>query len=102
MSAENKNIEVHNNKGQQQFEYAADGEIAYLTYRYYKSKNIAFMHTLVPESLKGRGIASALAKAAFEFAAEQKKKVMVYCPFVGAYVKRHPEVKPQLDPEYHR
>lgn len=92
--------DVKNNVENLRFEIHENAELAYLEYRYYK-KDIAFMHTLVPESLKGKGIASALAKYAFEFAKKEKKPVMVYCPFVGSYVKKHPEVKAQLDQQYY-
>ena len=83
-----------------QFEIELEGEKAYLSYRYYK-KDIAFMHTSVPGSLEGRGIAGALAKAAFSFAEKNKMPVMVYCPFVAGFIKKHPEYKMQLDPEYY-
>ncbi len=82
------------------FEISEGDDIAFLEYRFYKN-DIAFMHTEVPESMGGKGVASALAAYAFKFAKEQKKPVMVYCPFVGAYLKRHPELKEQLDKEYH-
>lgn len=95
-------MEINNNKITQRFEYKKGDEIAYLEYRFYKNKNIAFMHTLVPETLAGKGIASALAKAAFEYAKEIKKPVMVYCPFVSAYLKRHPELNIYLDPELYK
>ena len=91
---------LQNNKEQMQFEYREDDEIAYLQYRFYKNKNIAFMHTVVPESMKGKGVGSALAKFAFEYAKENNKMVMVYCPFVGGYLKKHPELKAQLNPEF--
>jgi len=82
------------------FETTDEADTAYLEYRFYKG-NLALMHTLVPESRKGQGLASALAEYAFRYASEHNKKVMVYCPFVAAYVKRHPEVKDQLNKDYH-
>ena len=91
---------VVNNEEKMQFEIQQGTDTAFLQYRFYK-KNMALMHTLVPESMKGAGVASALAAFAFKYAKEHKKPVMVYCPFVAAYVKRHPEVKEQLDKEYH-
>lgn len=96
-----KKIEIRNNEEKMQFEYSENGETARLEYRFYK-KNIAMMHTVVPETMKGKGIASALAASAFEYAKEKKKLVMVYCPFVAAHVKRHPELKDQIDKEYHQ
>jgi hypothetical protein len=47
--------------------------------------------------VKGNGIASALAKFAFAYAGEQKKKVKVYCPFAAAYIKWHPEPSKKSD-----
>jgi predicted GNAT family acetyltransferase len=91
---------IVNNEKELQFEIALEGEKAYLSYRFYK-KDIAFMHTTVPKALEGRGIASALAREAFRYAAARHKKVMVYCPFVAGFVKNHPEYRQQLDPEYH-
>ncbi len=91
---------VRNNTDEQQFEIESDGLKAYLTYRFYKH-NIAFMHTFVPDQLSGKGIATMLAKEAFAYAKEIKKPVMVYCPFVADFIKKNPEYKSQLDPEYY-
>jgi predicted GNAT family acetyltransferase len=91
--------EIINNEEQQQFEYRAGDELATLIYKFYK-KDIAFMHTNVPDSLAGKGVASALAEYAFAYAKKINKKVMVYCPFVAAYLRKHPELKDQLDKQY--
>lgn len=90
---------VTNNESQQRFEVHEGEEIAYLEYRYYK-KDIALMHTFVPEALEGKGIAAALAQYALEWARENKKPVMVYCPYVGAFLKRHPEYNDVIDKNY--
>lgn len=91
---------VTNNTREQQFEVETNGLKAYLTYRFYK-RDIALMHTFVPEQLSGMGIASMLAKEAFAYAKETKKPVMVYCSFVAGFIKKHPEYEAQLDREYH-
>ncbi|MES2141051.1 MAG: GNAT family N-acetyltransferase [Bacteroidota bacterium] len=92
---------VINNEKQMQFEIHEGDAIAHTEYRFYK-KNIAFMHTVVPESMKNKGVGSALAAFAFQYAKEIEKQVMVYCPFVSSYMKRHPEVRVQLDKEFHQ
>ena len=76
-----------------------DGELAVLQYRFYKN-DIALMHTEVPEKLSGKGLASALAKYALEWAKNNNKKVMVYCPFVASYLKKHPEYNFLIDKMY--
>lgn len=83
-------VTVINNEENQQFQAKVYEELAYLEYRWLK-KDLALMHTFVPESLEGRGLASALAKFALEYAKEKNLQVIVYCPFVATYLKRHPE-----------
>jgi predicted GNAT family acetyltransferase len=83
-------IPVINNTEQQQFEVHTEGALAVLQYRFHDNL-IWLMHTEVPEKLEGKGIASALAHHGLEWAKENHKKVKVICPFVAAYLKRHPE-----------
>lgn len=91
---------VRNNKEKMRFEIAIDGEIAYLDYRFYH-KSIAFMHTVVPASWSGKGLASTLATYAFQYAKEHHMPVMVYCPFVSKFLKKNPIYREQLDPKYY-
>ena len=86
-------IIIVNNVKEQQFQVRAEGELASLEYRLYKG-DIALMHTEVPDRLGGRGIASALAESALIYAREHKMPVIVYCPFVAGYLKKHPEYQP--------
>ena len=94
-----RKFSVTNNEKQLQFEIHAEGEIALLEYRFYKN-DIALMHTAVPGRLSGKGIASVLAQHGLEWAKEHQKKVMIYCPFVAAYLKRHPEYNDLVDKRY--
>ena len=94
-------MDITNNTKNMQFEYRVGDDLAHLDYRYHND-SIALMHTVVPEAFKGKGIASALAQAAFAFAKASNKPVMVYCQFIAAYLKKHPELNDQLDPEFHK
>jgi predicted GNAT family acetyltransferase len=69
--------------------------VAFLEYRY-KKGNLALMHTEVPAVLEGKGLGSALAKYAFQFAKQNNLPVLVYCPFVSSFLKRHPEYEQQV------
>lgn len=72
------------------FELEQDGEVAYLEYTV-AGKILALLHTEVPEALRGRGLASELAKSAFDWARENHMQVDVICPLVAGFVKRHGE-----------
>jgi predicted GNAT family acetyltransferase len=93
-------INIRDNKELMRFETGEGDNTAYLEYRFYKRINIALMHTVVPDHMRGQGFASALAAYGFQYARDNKKLVMVYCPFVGAYLKRHPEEKELLNKEF--
>jgi predicted GNAT family acetyltransferase len=45
----------------------------------------------VPAALNGRGIGSALVCGLLDLARGQGSKVRPLCPFVAAYIARHPE-----------
>jgi predicted GNAT family acetyltransferase len=72
------------------FELERDGHVAYLEYNL-AGKVLQLIHTEVPEALRGKGMASALAESALEWAREHEVKVDVICPSVAAYLKRHSE-----------
>jgi len=93
-------INVVNNKNDLQFEVNLNGELAYIKYQYYK-KDIAFMHTVVPDAFRGKGIGGAMAVVALAFAKDQHRKIMLYCPFVSKYVKEHAEYHSLVDTDYH-
>jgi predicted GNAT family acetyltransferase len=92
-------VNIIHNKQNMRFEMLLDDQQAFLEYRF-KGNDIAFMHTEVPESMSGKGIASKLAVYAFNYAKENNLPVIVYCPFVKTFLKRHPEYNVQLDPEF--
>lgn len=60
-----------------------------------------FSHTEVPSSLEGRGVGSRLVKAALDHVRAAGAGVIPSCPFVAAYLRRHPE-EADLVPERFR
>lgn len=48
-------------------------------------------HTRVPTELEGRGIASALVGAVFRELERRRVKIVPVCPYIVAYLQRHPE-----------
>lgn len=81
---------VSNNQDSHRFETSAEGQTAFLEYRL-TPPSIVLVHTEVPAELQGRGLAGSLAHAALAFARREHLKVVVRCPFVHEYLRRHPE-----------
>jgi predicted GNAT family acetyltransferase len=67
-----------------------EGQTAFLQYE--RTLNtISLVHTEVPTAFRGRGVASALTRFALEAARAEDVVVVPRCPFVQAYIRRHPE-----------
>lgn len=81
---------VENNEKARQFQVRVAGHLALIRY-VYSNGSIAFVHTEVPPALEGRGIGGILARAALEYARGHKLSVIPRCPFVAAYIRKHPE-----------
>lgn len=81
---------VKNNPAKHQFELIVDGHTALAAYRL-EPGVITFTHTEVPKELGGRGVGSQLAKGALDQARARELKVVPLCPFIKAYIEKHPE-----------
>lgn len=83
-------MKVVHNPDEKRFEIQLDGGLAMVEYLLNKT-NIIFTHTEVPVEYEGQGIGNLLAKHVLDYAREQGYKVQPLCPFIKAYVIRHPE-----------
>ena len=90
---------VVNNTAASRFELTADGHTAVLEYVLAGSR-LRLMHTEVPPELRGRKYGEVLARAGLEHARANDLKVVPFCPFVRAFLQRHPEYEPVLDPHW--
>lgn len=52
---------------------------------------MTFTHTEVPEALEGQGVGSALVRYALDDARKRGLRVIPHCPFVGGFIRKHPE-----------
>ena len=86
----NPDYTVINNTAQHRFEIHVDGHIAFEDYALFDG-GIAYLHTEVPPELAGRGIASFLIRSILDDAAAKGLKVKPVCPFVRAYIEKHPQ-----------
>lgn len=84
-------LEIRQNPEAGRFEIdLGDGASAFVEYRI-DGQNILLTHTEVPEAYEGRGIGSHLARHVLDYARTEGYRVQALCPFIAAYVERHPE-----------
>jgi predicted GNAT family acetyltransferase len=82
---------VTNNAADGQFEIQTAHGVARLRYAQ-RGDVLDLTHTAVPQEEEGKGIGTMLARAALQHARARGLKVIPSCPFVHAYVRKHPEL----------
>ena len=73
------------------FTLSSGAAAAVLDYREHDARTLEYYHTFVPSPMRGRGVASRLVAHALRYALEQRLAVIPTCPFVAAFIRRHPE-----------
>jgi uncharacterized protein len=83
------------NPALERYELETEGGLAFLDY-HRRGSVVTLLHAEVPPQLRGRGFGSALVRGALELVRERGDKVIARCPFVAAYLKRHPSLQDLL------
>jgi len=81
---------IRDNIADHRFELDLDGGMAMMYYRL-EPGVITLLHTEVPPALGGHGIGSGLVRGVLDIVRARGLKVVAKCPFVAAYMGRHPE-----------
>ncbi|UZF93400.1 GNAT family N-acetyltransferase [Bosea sp. NBC_00550] len=84
--------EAENNR----FVMTVPGGEAFATYRRIDDY-LVVSHTEVPQTLRGRGVGSELARALFEPARDRGERIVPACSFIADWARRHPEYQDVLD-----
>ena len=88
MTTEPPNIVL--NEATHRFEWTVDGHTAYEVFERFPG-GIAYLHTIVPKALEGRGVGSRLVRHILDYAVQNQLKVRPDCSFVKAYIDKHSE-----------
>ena len=84
-------IDVTDNPAEHRYEAHLDGALAgFAQYRDGPGRRI-FTHTEVDPAFEGHGVGGALASAALDDVRRIGLTVVPQCPFIAAYIERHPE-----------
>jgi uncharacterized protein len=91
MSTESSQVVVRNNSDALRYELVVDDDVVgEIDYR--RSHDaVMLVHTEVSPALEGRGLGGQLAAGALEDVRAQGLRVVAVCPFVRAYLRRHPD-----------
>lgn len=80
---------VADNRDAQRFEVIVDGHTAFLNYDR-RPQAMVLLHTEVPVELRGQHLGDRLADAAIRAARSEGLPLVIECPSVREYVRKHP------------
>lgn len=94
-------VDLLKNEEKKRFELHVEGHIAFIEYILTNQNVMYLTHTEVPVALEGKGVGSSIVVKALNYIKANNFTLAPLCPFVAAYLKRHPEWKEILAPGYH-
>ncbi len=90
MKEEYKSLVLLKNAAERRFEMKVDNYTAVIIFEE-NADVIKLLHTEVPKQLEGKGVATAIIEKALDYIEKNNLRLIPLCPFVVAYIKRHPE-----------
>jgi len=85
-----EDIPLINNESRKRFEIEVSGKYAFINYGKFGNQ-IALVHTETEPELKGTGAAIAVVEKTLYYLESHNIKLLPFCPFVSAYIKRNPD-----------
>lgn len=87
-------VEVRDNTAESRFEGYVDGQLAGFIAYEQTDGGITILHTEVDDAYEGRGVGSGMVQQVLDrLRAAEDLKVTVLCPFVNAWLRRHPDYR---------
>ena len=90
-------ITVVRNEDRHRYEAMIDGKVAGFARFRLKPGQTIFFHTEVDPSYEGKGVGSVLARHSLDDVRARGERIVAECPFIAAYIKRHPEYLDLVD-----
>jgi predicted GNAT family acetyltransferase len=90
---------VEENPARHRFEILVDGALAGFTAYVPRGEVLVFTHTEVDERYQGMGVGAALVQGTLDQIRDRGGRVVPKCPFVAAFIKRHPDYANLVLPE---
>ena len=89
---------VVHNQAARRFAMQVGDQVAFLTYDL-DGNHLIIDHTYVPETLRGRGVAAQLVRAALAHARQQGWKVTADCSYASEFIRRHSRFTDERQPD---
>lgn len=89
--------DVRDAPDEQRYEITVDGTLAgFAVYRLDGDRTV-FVHTEISPDFGGRGLGNTLAAGALDDVRSRGRRAVPICPFIAAFIGRHPEYQDLVD-----
>lgn len=99
MKTEFENTALVKNEEKKRFEIEYNGHLAFIDYKE-TSQQIALIHTEAEPELAGTGAAAAVVEKTLIYIEDSGKKLLPFCPYVFAFIRKHPDWKRIVDERF--
>jgi len=89
-------LKTEDKKDENRFVLQIEDKKAFIDYKVGKSGAIYLIHTEVPDDIEGKGVGHKLVRESLQLIEEEGNKIVPLCPFVRAFLKKHPDVYRQI------
>ncbi|TNC26524.1 GNAT family N-acetyltransferase [Amycolatopsis alkalitolerans] len=83
--------EIRRNDEKSRYEISVDGQVAGYAQYADRGDQRVFYHTKIADEFGGRGLSAQLISEALAQVRASGKRVVAVCPFVAAYLRKHPD-----------
>lgn len=85
-------VATSHNLEERRYEGRVDGELAGFAEYQLTDELVVFTHTEVDDRFEGRGVGSAIARAALDdVRRDGSRRVLPLCPFIKGWIAKHPD-----------
>ena len=97
--ADGADVEVRDNPEMRRYEATVGDRLAGTAVYDAQPGALVFIHTVVLPRWEGRGVGGRLARAALDDVRARGLRAVPRCPFIAAWIRRHPEYEDLVPPE---
>jgi predicted GNAT family acetyltransferase len=88
---EQTDLRIEDNRELSRFEVFVDGSLAGFTGYHVRPGLVTLLHTEIDPAFEGRGIGTRFVAGVLDELRRRDEHVLPICPFVRAFLKRHPD-----------
>ena len=93
-------MDIRHDEKKHWFWTEVDNYLAHVAYELTENGGLDIRHTIVPEEIGGRGIASSLVREAYNYARANGLRPVATCSYAVRWLEKHPDYEGEVNKDY--